>query len=41
MTVGVHVSLSVCVCVRARVWAAACVEHVLAFSEEQQGSNKD
>lgn len=41
MDVGVHVSLSVGVYVRVSVWAAACAEHVLAFSEEQQGSNKD
>lgn len=30
-----------CTCPWVCVWAAACVEHVLAFSEEQQGSNKD
>lgn len=38
---GVHVSFSERVCVCACVWVAARVEHVLAFSEEQQGSNKD
>lgn len=44
MTVGVHASLSMC-SVRVALWLCtsgeARVEHVLAFSEEQQGPNKD